>query len=162
MGWVGLVEGVCELGGVEAEGAWGAFVEDAAAGGDEVKAVGPAGVGGFGAVFEGVEEGWEFYAEFADAGAGYGGSLGLVAGAAEEDVVAEVGLHLPDVGGVGFEDIDGVEVDFPFVLFREFVEGGNLPPKGRSSVAAEDEDYGFLGPEGGELERGFVGEGEEG
>ena len=40
---------------MEAEGAGGAFVEDAAALGDEVEAVGPAGVGGFYLVVDAVE-----------------------------------------------------------------------------------------------------------
>ena len=39
-------------------------------------------------------------------------------------------------------DVDNQEVDFVPVLFVELIEGGNLPPKGRSSVAAKDKDYG--------------------
>ena len=38
------------------------------------------------------------------------------------------------------EDVDGVERDLVFVLIVELVEGRNLPPEGRSGVAAKDED----------------------
>ena len=38
------------------------------------------------------------------------------------------------------EDVDGVERDLIFVLIVELVEGRNLPPEGRSGVAAKDED----------------------
>ncbi len=37
------------------------------------------------------------------------------------------------------EDVDGVEGDLIFVLIVELVEGRNLPPEGRSGVAAKDE-----------------------
>ena len=38
------------------------------------------------------------------------------------------------------EDVDGVERDLVFVLIVKLVEGRNLPPEGRSGVAAKDED----------------------
>jgi hypothetical protein len=38
-------------------------------------------------------------------------------------------------------DVDDEEINSVFVLVVEFVEGGNLPPEGRSGVAAEDQDY---------------------
>ncbi len=38
------------------------------------------------------------------------------------------------------EDVDGVERDLIFVLIVELVEGRNLPPEGRSGVAAKDEN----------------------
>jgi hypothetical protein len=39
---------------------------------------------------------------------------------------------------VRLDDVDDQERDLLVVLVIELVEGGNLPPKGRSSVAAED------------------------
>ena len=38
------------------------------------------------------------------------------------------------------EDVDGVEGDLIFVLIVELIEGRNLPPEGRSGVAAKDEN----------------------
>ena len=42
-----------------------------------------------------------------------------------------------------FADINREEGNFALVLIVKLVEGGNLPPKWRSSVAAEDHDYGL-------------------
>jgi hypothetical protein len=41
---------------------------------------------------------------------------------------------------MGLKDVDRVEIDLSLVLLRKLVQGGNLPPERRSSVAAEDED----------------------
>ena len=38
-----------------------------------------------------------------------------------------------------FENVYGQETHLAAVLFVEFVEGGNLPPIGRSGVAPEDQ-----------------------
>jgi hypothetical protein len=42
---------------------------------------------------------------------------------------------------MGLKDIDRVEIDLSLVLLRKLVQGGNLPPERRSSVAAEDEHH---------------------
>jgi hypothetical protein len=47
---------------------------------------------------------------------------------------------------VSFKDIDSVKINLAFVLVRQFVQGGNLPPKGRSSIAAEHQDDRLLRP----------------
>ncbi len=52
------------------------------------------------------------------------------------------------------EDVDGVEGDLIFVLIVELVEGRNLPPEGRSGVAAKDEDDWLFTAEGTELDVG--------
>jgi hypothetical protein len=55
-------------------------------------------------------------------------------------------LHLPHIGGMRLKDIYSVESDLVAVLLGQFVQGGNLPPKGRSRVAAEDQDDRLLSP----------------
>jgi hypothetical protein len=58
---------------------------------------------------------------------------------------------------MGFGNVDREEGDAILILVVELVEGGNLPPIGRSSVAAEDEDDGLRGVQLGELyDAGFV------
>jgi hypothetical protein len=52
------------------------------------------------------------------------------------------------------EDVDGVEGDLVFVLIVELVEGRNLPPEGRSGVAAKDEDDWLFAAERTELHVG--------
>jgi hypothetical protein len=51
---------------------------------------------------------------------------------------------------MGFEDVDREEGDLLTVLIVELVEGRNLPPEGRSGVAAEDQNDGLM--EGGQLD----------
>jgi len=145
-------DGGAEVVGFEAEGAGRTFEDNAVVGVDEVEAVGPSGVGALGGVAELVEDGGELDAEFADAGSGDVGALVFVFGAGEDNIVFDVALHLPDVAGMGFENVDGQEADFSVVVVVELVEGGNLPPEGRSSVAAEDEDDGLPGGKLGELD----------
>jgi hypothetical protein len=111
---------------------------------DEIEAVGPSGVGLLGRVIEVVEDGGELDTELADAGVGDFAALVEVAGTRENDVIFYVALHLPDVAGMCFENVDGEEADAIVVVVVELVEGRNLPPVGRSRVTAEDEDDRFL------------------
>jgi len=53
-------------------------------------------------------------------------------------------------------DVDHQESDAAAVLLVELVEGGNLPPERRSSVAAENEDDGLGLVDLGELDPGPV------
>ena len=85
--------------------------------------------------------------QLANAGASHGSTLLLVAGTSKQNVISDVTLHLPDVGGMSFKDVDGVKVYLAFILIGQFVQGGNLPPKGRSRIAAEDENNGLICPE---------------
>jgi hypothetical protein len=55
---------------------------------------------------------------------------------------------------VCLDDVNNQEGNSITVLVVELVEGRNLPPEGRSGVAAEDEDYRLFCGEGGELHRG--------
>jgi hypothetical protein len=75
-----------------------------------------------------------------NASASHGRALLLVTRTAEQNVIADIALHLPDVGRMSFKNVDGVEVDFALVLLGQLVQGGNLPPKRRSGIAAENEN----------------------
>jgi hypothetical protein len=129
------------------EGSWFALVCDTPVGLDQVQAVRPTGVCRFDLIVEAIDQGLEFDAQLANAHTGYRGAFLLVARAAEEDVVANVALHLPHVGRMGFKDVDRVEIDLALVLLRKLIQGGNLTPKGRSRVAAEDENDRLLRPQ---------------
>src|SRR5690349_2558015 len=100
----GAPDGGGEVIRMKAEWSGLAFVEKASAGGHEIQAVGPAGVGGFGAILEAVQQGRKLDAQLAHAGSGDAGAFSLVAGAAEQHAVAHVGLHLPHIGGMGLEN----------------------------------------------------------
>jgi hypothetical protein len=126
---------------MKTEWTWLALVENAAALADEVKPVGPSRISGLHPVVETVNQRGEFDAQLAHARAGNNGALGLVPGAAEENIVFDIGLHLPHVGGMRLKDVNGVEADLVAILLGELVQGGNLPPKWRSGIAAEDQDH---------------------
>jgi hypothetical protein len=147
-----ILQRVREFVGLESEGPRFAFVSDAAAGVDQVDAIGPSGVGTLGGVAELVEHGGKFDSKLTHTGAGDQAALLFIFGAGENDLVLNVALHLPDVAGMSFENIDDQEGDAIAVLIKQFVKGRNLPPEWRSSVAAEDEDDRLLGRERGELD----------
>jgi hypothetical protein len=50
-------------------------------------------------------------------------------------------LHLPYVGRMRLGDIHHQKRNLIYILIVKFVEGRNLPPEGRSSVAAEDHHH---------------------
>lgn len=68
-----------------------------------------------------------------------------------DDLVLQVVFDLPGVAGMGFLNVNDVEGRPILVLIVKLVERGNLPAKGRSSVAAEDEHNGLLPAERGKL-----------
>lgn len=139
------LEGFFQLRGMEAVGAGGAFEGNAALRVDDVEAIGPGGVGLLGGVVDGVDQGGDFDFQAADAGLGDGFAFGGGFGIGVNDVLALVDGELPAVARVRFLDVDDVEIGAILVLVIEAVEGGNLPPEGRSCVAAEDEDDGASG-----------------
>jgi len=127
--------------GLEAEGAGFGFEDDLAVLVDEVDAVGPSGVGLFGGVAKFVEHRGKLYPQLAHAGTGDEGALIFIFRAGKDDFVADVAFHLPNVAGMGFENVDHQKRNLAVVLIVEFVEGRNLPPERRSSVASEDQNH---------------------
>ncbi len=123
-----------------------ALVKYATTSSDQIKTVGPTRISRFDTVVETVDECGEFDTQLADAGPGDIGALDLVLWAAEEYVIAHIGLHLPHVGGVRLEDVHRVKSNLALILLGELVQGGNLPPKRRSGVTAEDQDHRLVSP----------------
>ena len=107
---------------------------------NQVEAVRPAGVGGFHLIIKTINQRRELDMQLPNASASHRRALMLVARTAEQNVIADVALHLPDVGGMSFKNVDSVEVDLALVLLGQLVQGGNLPPKRRSGIAAENEN----------------------
>jgi len=107
---------------------------------NQVEAVRPAGVGGFHLIIKTINQRRELDMQLPNASASHRRALLLVTRTAEQNVIADVALHLPDVGGMSFKNVDSVEVDLALVLLGQLVQGGNLPPKRRSGIAAENEN----------------------
>jgi hypothetical protein len=83
-------------------------------------------------------------------------ALAIIFGIREHNLILEIVGILPDVGGVGFANVDNIESDLILVLLVQLIQSGNLPPKGRSSIAPEDEHDRFLATQGGQLEMTLV------
>lgn len=141
-----------EFVGLESEWAGAALVRDASVGIDQIDAIGPAGVLSLSRVAELVEDRRELNPQLAHAEAGDRCAFFLVPGAGEDDLIFDIALHLPDVAGVRFSDVDHEEGDLIPVLLIQLVERGDLPAEGWSGIAAEDQHGRLLTVEGGELE----------
>src|ERR1035438_6320288 len=140
----------------EAERAGPALVDHSAIAADQVEAVGPSGIGLFDGIVHAIDERREADPESAHTAIGHLESFALGARIAEHDALANVAAHLPDVAGVRLLDIDGVEGDAIPVGIEQSIERGNLPAKGRSSVASEDQHDGTRTAVGGELHGAVV------
>jgi hypothetical protein len=101
---------------VEPEGAGFALVCDAAISLDEVEAVWPPGVGSFDVIVETVDDCGKLDTEFAHANTRYRSALLLIAGTAEQHLVANIALHLPYVSRVRLENVDGIEIYLALIL----------------------------------------------
>src|SRR5450755_3281687 len=133
------------------------FISNASVGINQVKAIGPAGIGLLSGVAELIDHGGNLDAEFPHTRSGNHGALFFVFWTGEDDFVFHVAFHLPDVARMRLRDVDDQECDLISVLLVELVKGGNLPPERRSSVAAEDQhDRVALRCQTGELNRGAL------
>jgi MFS family permease len=99
----------------------------------------------FGGVPEFVQHCGKLYPQLAHAKSGDVLPLAFILRTGEDDLIPDVALHLPDITRMGLGDVYGQKGDTILVLLVELVEGGNLPPKGRSSVTAKDEHDRLLG-----------------
>jgi hypothetical protein len=75
--------------------------------------------------------------QLANAGSSYTFALLHSGRIPENDAIPEVAPHLPEVARVSLGDVHDVKGRLVFISLVQFVERGNLPAKGRSSVAAE-------------------------
>lgn len=132
-------DGGVQLFGFKPERAGSALIGYAPLAIDQVHAIGPRGVCLLGGITELIENSRKFYSELTHAGSGHQCAFIFIPGTGEHDFVPNVAFHLPHVTGVGLEDIDDKKRDLASILVIELIEGRNLPPERRSSIATEDE-----------------------
>lgn len=106
---------------------------------DDVDPIGPAGKGNFGPVVHKIQEGWNFKMQIPDTATRELLALLDRARRCKNHALPDIRLHLPNVAGMSFLDIDHVERYTVPVLFVDAIERGSLPAKGRSGIAAEDQ-----------------------
>jgi hypothetical protein len=128
---------------MESERARLALVDDPAAAINQVEAVGPGRVRALGGVAEFIEQRGNLDPQLAHARTRELGAFVFAARAGKDHFVFEVALHLPDVARMRLGDVDHLERDSIAILLVELVESGNLPPEGRSGIAAKDEHHGL-------------------
>jgi len=138
-------QGGTKIVGLEAEGAGLGFEGHAPLPIDQIDSIRPSGVGAFGAVAELIEHGGKLDAQLAHAGAGDESAFVFTLGRRENDLIFDIALHLPYVAGVRFQNVHDQKRDLAAILIIELVEGGNLPPEGRSGVTSENEHYRLSG-----------------
>src|SRR6267378_1778010 len=121
--------------GFEPERPGSALVGYASARINQEETIRPCRVGTLRRVAKFVEHRWNFDSEFAHTRTRNHGALVFGPRTGEDDLVFDVVLHLPHIAGMRFGDVDDEELDLVRILLVELVEGGNLPPERRSSVA---------------------------
>ena len=108
---------------------------------NQVKSIRPAGVGRFGRVSKFVQHRRNLDAQLAHASTSDKSAFVFAARAGEYNFFLYVALHLPDVAGVRFGDVDDQKCDPVSELLVELVEGRNLPPEGRSGTASKHQHH---------------------
>jgi hypothetical protein len=125
------------------KGARLALVGNAALRVDQIDPVWPARVGSFGRIAKLVEHGRKFNPKFPYASPGDECPFFLRLRASKNNLILNIAFHLPNVAGMRFGNVNNQESDTPAILFVELIEGRNLPPERRSSVAAEYQNHGL-------------------
>jgi hypothetical protein len=127
------------------EWAHAAAIGDAAGFVDDVEAFGPGGVGVIGGIGHVVDAEGKRKIEALRKIVADGEALLQRRGLGVADVLFDVGLHLPFVGGMRFADIDRQKIGVVFVIVEDLDDVTDLATKGRSSKAAENENERFAG-----------------
>jgi len=127
----------CQLVRLEAKGPRFTLECNAALRVDQVNAIRPTRVGLFGRIAKLVEHRRKLYAKFSNAGPGNERAIFFSFRAGKNNLVFDIALHLPDVAGMRLGDVHNQEGNPPAILLVKLIQGRNLPPERRSSVAAE-------------------------
>jgi hypothetical protein len=105
---------------------------------DKIEPVRPGCVSGLRLIIYGIDQRREFYAQICRARASYTYAIVIVLRVVIDYLLLLVDFHLPPVAGMRFLNVDEVELYLVSILLVEPVESGNLPPKWRSGVTAEN------------------------
>jgi len=121
-----------------------AFVGHAARRVDDIETVWPTGISALRRVMQIVNDGRNVQSQPDHAGVGGCIAFSKSLGAGYKNVVLEVAGHLPAVRGMRLLNVDHVECGAIPIPLIQRVKGGNLPPEGRSGMAAKNQDHRFL------------------
>ena len=150
------MQGFTNIGGLEPVRPSVALEGDLSVAVDHVETIGPSGVSEFGGIAHPVNQGGKVESQLDCAKARNIHALLIALRILEDDTFLDITVRLPEVARVRLLDVDDVERRAVLILLVKFIEGGNLPPEGRSSVAAEDEHDGLHPAEGRKLNKRFL------
>jgi len=128
---------------METERARTALVFDSAVTADHVHPVGPAGIRSFGRIVDVIDKRRNLDMEISDTGVRHSLALVEALRIRENNILAYIRFHLPQIARMRFLDVHDIKRHAIPVLLIQLIERGNLPAKGRSSIAAEDQDNGL-------------------
>lgn len=137
-------ERLFDLGRLEAIRARVTLVGDATLAVDDVEAVGPTRVSHFSGIIEVVDEGSELDTQLHHAHAGQVHALFEAFRARNLDLFLFIILVSPKVGRMSLFNVDNEKLRLIAIFLIQLVKRGNLPAKGRSGVAPEDQHDGLL------------------
>ena len=109
--------------------------------GDQIDAVRPARISLFGRIAKLVEHSWKLNPKFPYASPSDEGAIFFSFRAGKDNLVFDIALHLPNVAGMRFGNVNNEESNAPAILLVKLIEGRNLPPERRSGVAAENQNH---------------------
>jgi len=108
---------------------------------DKIQPVRPSGIRGFRGIAHVVDQRGNVNPQLPYTTFGDRGSLSKCLGVGEQNVLANVDRHLPGVARVRLTNVDDEKRYAIFVLLVQTVERGNLPAKGWSSIATENQNH---------------------
>lgn len=126
--------------GIVVEGPHAAAIGDAAGFIDDVEALGPCGVGVVGGVAHIVDAEGDGIVKTLDEIIGDSDALGEGFRLGVANIIFDVGLHFPLVGGMSFAYIHGQEVRVNFIVVENLHHVADVAAERRSSVASENDD----------------------
>lgn len=128
-----------DFGGIVVERTHAAAIGDAAGFVDDVEALGPRGIGIVGGIAHVIDSEIHRVVEPVNEIVGDGHALGQRFRLRITNVILDVRAHFPFIRWMSFAHINSEEVGVILVVVIELNHVADVAPKGRSSVAAEDE-----------------------
>jgi hypothetical protein len=124
----------------ETERSGSTLVADSAISSNQVETIRPSGVFSLRLVRYLIQKGGDADTQFPDACGSRFIPLAIRSWGRQRHAITYIGSNLPEVRRMCFLDINDIECDAIPIRVVELVEGGNLPPKWRSSVASKHQN----------------------
>src|SRR5260370_23510469 len=119
------------IGRMETERSGTAFESDPSLAVDDIQPVRPTRIRPLRCVVERIQQRRNLNIQLAHTGIGDAGALVKILRARKYDPLPLIRVHLPDVGGMGFQNVHNMERDAILIVLVKLIKRGNLPAKWR-------------------------------